>query len=296
MVYLSIPHNAGMGNQLFMFAYAYGIAKKYKHNMIVLMCNDEKTRPIIFKYLKIKNEKGIRWISINNSLDQRFRGKLSGFAHRLMQSLPVKNRHIIPVNGRKYQELPVVPGNIYVEGFWENYKYMCDVEKELGEIYQCDYPLDASTANMIRRAEDCNSVALHIRMGDFVKLGRNFGFDYYDNAIQKMKEIVKEPKFFLITTDEKVKDYYKNREEIVIVDIHTEHQDIDEWNILCHCKHHITTNSTYSWWAAILAKHCGKVILKPSRQRYCCAEGEEYGKNYDDFYPSHWIALEEELQ
>lgn len=293
MVFLNIPHNAGMGNQLFMFAYAYSIAKKQKQKLTVLICNDEDVRPIIFKYLKVKDFPGIRWIVINHALDQKFKGKISGCVHRVFKLMLTKNRHIILVNGRRYQKLPLVSGGVYINGFFENYKYFRDVEEEIKELYSCDYILEEGVSELIKEISMNNSVALHIRMGDFVKLGRNFGFDYYDKAIETMKELVNRPVFYLVTTDDSVREYYRNKESIVIVDIHTNYQDIDEWNILCHCKHHITTNSTYSWWAALLAQYEKKIVIKPSRARYTDAEGAEYGKNYDDFYPAQWIELKE---
>lgn len=293
MIFLDIPHNAGMGNQMFMFAYAYGVAKKQKQKLYVLMCNEEEMRPIIFKYLKIIEKKDICWLTVNAKLDKFFKWKISGAIHKLVRWYPFKNYHVILRNGRKYQKLPLVKGSVYINGFWESYRYFQEVEKEVKELYQIDCEIENSVRDILKSIQSTESVALHIRMGDFVKLGRNFDFDYYDHAISEMQQRIKDPVFYLVTVDNVVKDYYRDRKNIVIVNINTPHQDIDEWNILCHCKHHITTNSTYSWWAAFLCQYTDKIVIKPSRTRYTMAEGEEYGKNYDDFYPIDWIELKE---
>ena len=35
--------------------------------------------------------------------------------------------------------------------------------------------------------------------------------------------------------------------------------------LMARCKHHVISNSTYSWWGAWLASHAAQVVCAPAR-------------------------------
>ena len=49
------------------------------------------------------------------------------------------------------------------------------------------------------------------------------------------------------------------------------------------CRHHINSNSTFSWWGAWLCEYDDKIVITP----------EEYIKDLStpDVYPAEWIKL-----
>ncbi len=69
---------------------------------------------------------------------------------------------------------------------------------------------------------------------------------------------------------------------------------IEEFFLMSQCKHQITSNSTFSWWAAYLNKNPKKIVIAPSLW-----DGVDHkrhqrgwpGSCRETFYPNSWIML-----
>ena len=53
--------------------------------------------------------------------------------------------------------------------------------------------------------------------------------------------------------------------------------DLDEFELMRQCSHHIVANSTFSWWAAYLGEDKGGIVYAP-----CTGIWSE------EFYPKEW--------
>ena len=150
--------------------------------------------------------------------------------------------------------------------------------------------MSSQTKAWIEKIETCNnSVALHIRQGDFKSLNRCLPFSYYEKAIKFFENLYEDCCFFLITEDKEVRSHFVNNKNVVLVEISDdENIDIMEWLCLGACKHYIISNSTFSWWGAYLADDKEKKVVIPSREIY--AQVEKKG-NYEDFFMPEWIEI-----
>ena len=62
--------------------------------------------------------------------------------------------------------------------------------------------------------------------------------------------------------------------------MHTENPDIDEMMLMKSCKHIISANSTFSWWAAWLNESPNAIITVPEKR---------YGN--EKMIPERWVKL-----
>lgn len=121
--------------------------------------------------------------------------------------------------------------------------------------------INKKTMNQIISTE---SVAVHIRRGDFVKLGLVVcDIPYYKRCMEKMANLINNPTFFVFSDDidwvkENLTDTGFN---IVFVD--NNNGSTDDMRLVYNCKHFIMSNSTFSWWGAYLGRNEKKIVICP---------------------------------
>ena len=127
-----------------------------------------------------------------------------------------------------------------------------------------------STQPYAEEIKSCESVSIHIRGGDYLRTqeyseyGNICTKEYYEKAIQTVKEIYGTPVFFVFTNDAL---YAQNmlagiNEKFVFITGTNVEMDLYLQSI---CKSNIIANSTFSWWAAYLNPNKDKIIIAPSK-------------------------------
>ena len=157
------------------------------------------------------------------------------------------------------------PFPTYYEGYFANLEYYNDIRLILQKEFRLRVPFNLP--GEIQRILNCeNTVSLHIRRGDFIKLHRDISEKmYYLEAIKTIKRSIAEPIFLIFSDDiEWVKRNLKIEEEKVYISGNG-FADYVEFAIMKHCKHHIIANSTFSYWAAFLNSNADKIVICPKR-------------------------------
>ncbi len=133
-----------------------------------------------------------------------------------------------------------------------------------------------------------NSVAIHVRRGDY-KNSRFTLLDietYYLKAIEKIKEQVKNPKFYIFSNDiDFVKTHFSKMDiDSEIVDINSGQQSFMDMVLMSNCKHNIIANSSFSWWSAWLNENPDKIVIAPKKW---------YSQNIpmNDMIPNGWVLV-----
>lgn len=113
-----------------------------------------------------------------------------------------------------------------------------------------------------------NTVSVHIRRGDFLKLNRDIsGSGYYERAFACMEERVPSP-FYMVFSDDV--DWVKANLEFPGEKLFVSGMgfaDYEELTIMKHCKNNIIANSTFSYWAAYLNANPEKIVVCPKGWR-----------------------------
>ena len=277
---------AGFGNQLFQYATGYALAKRLGQRLVL--------DTSFFDYVKDSNAGNIRVNNLNLLLldnPEFISNPQSYWRYRygvLLRKTPFWRLLGFPslvvwedvTNCREFQ-VELFNGieryrNFEIYGFWQNTNYFKDEIADLKRQFAPNYQLSGKVRQLNSEINsEVDSVGVHIRRGDFVRLGWNKGADYYRTAIDIMRRELSEPHFYICSDDKAwACNEFKEERDIEIIDITTSTQDIDEFFLLSNCHHQIISESTFGWWAAYLNMHTDKRIIIPAD-----AQGEIFNQN-----------------
>lgn len=170
----------------------------------------------------------------------------------------------------------------FVYGYFQSTKYFSEINDIIVDELRVSLPLDSYDDIMMQKIKNANSIAVSVRT-IYDKRGDSFiKPDYYFRAIEKMKEIVDNPTFFIFTDSvEKAKEMGFPSEVIFV-----EQKDAcRQLRLMYSCKHFVATNSTFSWWGAFLSTNKNKKIIMPT-------PWDKQGKLREDIYLDGCIRLD----
>lgn len=283
----------GLGNQMFQYAFARKISiltryrvyldtrfinnedlfknrkndyynKKMAHREYGLDCfhiklplADDK---VIFpwKYIQKKNyaQKAIYWFAAQNMWPWRYKREYFNFEGGLSGC-----DMMFPT---------------YYYGYFFNLEYYDDIkkilQKELSLKDKIKLPSD-----IIELLRDENTVSLHVRRGDFLRLNRDMSnSEYYQKAVRIIESKISDPVYLIFSDDIGwvMKNMQISGRKIYVSEMGF--KDYEEWTIMKHCRHNIIANSTFSYWAAYLNSNENKIVICPKHWR-------------KDIIPTSWI-------
>ncbi len=177
--------------------------------------------------------------------------------------------HRIPSNGY-YPEIIELPGNIYYFGYWIAKgwfeKIRPDIMKELsfpeitdaGNLRHCD---------IIRKER---TVSMHIRRGDFCKLGWELPELFYREAMEKMTTHMPGAMYLVFSDDiQWCKDNFKALglekagDKVEFVTGNEGERSYVDMQLMSMCEGMILANSAFSYFAALYNNREDKIVINP---------------------------------
>lgn len=158
-----------------------------------------------------------------------------------------------------------LPG--YYQGYFFDLRYFDDIRQLLQHEFSLKekIKLPCELRTILNRKD---TVSVHIRRGDFLKLNRDIsGSGYYEKAFAYIKERIALP-YYLIFSDDT--EWVKANMEIPGEKFFVSGMgftDYEELTIMKHCKNNIIANSTFSYWAAYLNANPEKIVVCPKGWR-----------------------------
>ena len=274
----------GLGNQMFQYAFAYALMKRTD--------DDVKIDPFFFK-------NGLRQYQLDNyniGIKRMVSEKLDyvlGFGPRdggkfkklYRECFIAKNYTLIEEKNFMHYDAGVVTpkANSFYIGFWQAPKYFDDYYDEIKNQFSRITALSDKTLDYLQLLKQDVSVSLHIRRTDYIgdDFDSSLNFDFYKQAINGIRGKVGDFKLFVFSDDKAfVRDNFNIMPFTLVEDV----SDIDEFEIMKNCDHHIMANSTFSWWATYLGKDKGGIVYAPS---VTCWK--------DEFYLDSWNKIDTNL-
>lgn len=174
-------------------------------------------------------------------------------------------------------------------GGWPSEKYFLSVKEQVLDVFVFPKFEDPENLKCEREIKLNNSVAIHIRRGDYLSaenmelFGRVCTKEYFETAILLMEEQIKEPHFYIFSNDIPWVEANLKFKKYTVIDFNSGNNSWKDMALMSKCKHNIISNSTFSWWGAYLNANPEKIVISPSR----------YLNNdiTTDFYPEDWIRL-----
>ena len=171
--------------------------------------------------------------------------------------------------------------NVNLLGFFQSDKWFKHIDDEIREDFTFK-PEIYDVAKNIRDSFSEKSISIHIRRTDFVTNGNHVSqkMDYYEEALT----LVPQDANVLIFSDEpewcKHQDLFSG-DRFLVSEVNDPYIDLC---LMTLCDYHIMANSTFSWWAAYLAK--SKMVIAPKTWN-----PDTNPLNTKDLYCDGWILL-----
>lgn len=261
----------GLGNQMSQFAFY--LAKKGVSNKVRLLPISYGHNGIEIERLfnvKIRSSFGLSLIRIGFRLFQTDLSRAGNFHRKLFQFLGfnvINENYDYRFNPRY---LKPSKGITIFNGGWPSANYFDSIKSKLPKVFSFP-PLDERNVLKSQLINNCNSVSIHIRRGDYLQehnkelFGDICTVEYYRKAIALMLQRIEKPVFFIFSNDIKW-----CKEELGIAELShfiDYNSGIDSWKdlvLMSMCKHNIIANSSFSWWAAWLNKNTQKIVVRPN--------------------------------
>ncbi len=303
-----------IGNQMFMYASAFSIAKKMNRDLFL----DNETAFLLKKNI---SKYGLDNFNLSSSLisDELKFKRLYGYIKRkfLIKTdflrkkkkfyIEKKNKNKITYFDDKFTN-DIFDDNLFLEGHFESSRYFDDNKKEIRKQFTFKDEIEFKKNSFFKEIDNVNSVGICIRQNRFNEgKGRNKEInieksEIYSNEqinfINKSADFIKTKltnvKFYLWSNDftnlkkENLKFDYKT------VDITNSNNNFDKRALnlflLSSCKHFIVTPSTFNWWGAWLGNDTKKMVIRPNDNFFSL-----FKVNNIDFWPDNWIEINEKF-
>ena len=153
---------------------------------------------------------------------------------------------------------------LYFDGFWF-YKYIYDAA-DLQKIFKFRQSVKNKGTEYAKIIDNTNSCSIHIRLGDYVN-NKEFGIlnvDYYDKAIQHVKNIIHDTVFFVFSDDiNAAKRILGTGTDFKYIESPDRNDSGVDMYLMSCCKNNIIANSSYSFWGAKLNSNENKMVIAP---------------------------------
>lgn len=268
----------GLGNQMFQYAFAYALSQKSNAKVVL--------DPLFWGTSLRKYQLEEFHIALTRKMVSPFWDYLLGFGLRNGRRFKERYRqHSIRKNYQLYTEKQIMHYDASVwnqtqptffMGFWQTPRYFEDYYEDLRMQFTMKRPLSVQAGHYMDQIKQGISVALHIRRTDYVRKEGNatLQFRFYEEALNRLKKELGDFQLFVFTDDKEfVKENFHLHNYILIENV----SDLEEFELMKGCAHHIVANSTFSWWAAYLGENKGGIVYAP-----CTGIWSE------EFYPKEW--------
>lgn len=190
----------------------------------------------------------------------------------------IQKRFVPPTNGF-FEEIAAGDQRIF-RGYFQTYKYLQGIS---------DNPLKVKvrdSVSQINNFKDPDSVAIHMRRGDYLNLKDSFGVlsnDYYLSALKIIKKDRDISKVVIFSNDREAANVLRAAigPSATLFSDESSTSDAATLIALSEFNYIVTANSSFSWWAAMLNKK--KVVVYP----------EPWFKSLvppNDLIPAEWIS------
>lgn len=151
-----------------------------------------------------------------------------------------------------------IKSDAYLDGYWQNLDYFKEDADQICREINFPISQNGEYLRYINIAGSTNSVAVHIRRGDYVQnvhtsqVHNVCGMSYYENAIKKMDALKDDPHYIFVSDDIPwCEENFKHIPSKTFVS--NTSSAAEDFSIISKCKSHIVSNSTFSWWSAFCA-------------------------------------------
>lgn len=277
---IKIQIKGGLGNQMFQYAAARSLSKKYNTDLILNTEYFYNTPP---KDVKRTYQLNVFNIDKNIKIETEI-NPLIKILQKLFLKFGSDKIQILIANLILKIKLPV-----YLNGYFQNEKYFLDIREILLKEFTLNKEISEETKKIKEIIEKSEAICLNVRRGDYLrpdylKIYGICSMEYYNEALEYIKDRVKKPLICIFSDDpEWIKKEFKI-DNVLFTDNRTI-SDYEQMYLMSLCKHNIIANSSFAWWGAWLNQNPNKIVIGP-KQWLVNKTSEEL-----DIMPKDWIKI-----
>ena len=288
----------GLGNQLFMYANAYAVSKKFNLNLCLDPYSGYRKNNIRSFMLDNFNISSTiapsDWIFSSNyrNLLKKIKIKYDFLKKKKSFFFELKDKNKIT----KYNSIKLdkMKNTFYIDGNFESEKYFLNYRKDL--LNEFSFKKDLRDNKYLNIINNNNVVSISVRQNRFSERKNNKNniysinksndflvetVDYIYQSVKFIKTKINNPKFLLWSNDFTDLEKYFPKNEFLHV-INAENKILNDFYLLTQCKYFIVGPSTFSWWGAWLSNKEDKICVRPKNIN---------PSNNIDFWPESWISI-----
>lgn len=257
----------GLGNQMFQYAFGLHLADQTQQELFVDVSGFETYSLHALAINHFSISAGQLPTEHRRKIPGRYRGesRLRESARQLAGRFQRTNNAPLKLRREKPFGLHpryLSPGrDLYLDGYWQGEAFCPDMRTRLRQEFKLSNPLSQQSSAVADQMVECESVAVHVRRGDYVtdtETGRIFrclDADYYRACLRDLQQYAPNLKVFLFSNDvdwcRKYLDVGIPFSPVTHNDASTAHEDL---YLISQCRHAIIANSSFSWWGAFLSE------------------------------------------
>ena len=300
-----------LGNQMFMYASAFGIANKLDMDIIIDNESAYKSKKNISKYglnnfslTSVIAPDSKKFLGIYGYIKRKILKKINPYIKNKVIFVEPKNTEKITKYNEEIYNLKLSE-NVFVEGYFESEKYFVDIKDKISSEFKFLNEAKYQKSAYFNEINKLNSVSICLRQNRFIEginknneLNKkksikytNEQIEYINQSISYIQKNVQKPTFFIWSNDLiALKDNLFDEKINKVIHDNEFTKNLDkralDMFLISQCNHHIVIPSSFNWWGAWLSKKQNKIICRPSDNYFT-----DFRINNLNFWPSNWIEI-----
>ncbi len=288
----------GLGNQLFMYANAYSLSKKFDY---ILYIDDEsgfskkrRSRSYNLDIFDIPEPICPEKLKFNNSIKNLKRKSLK-LIDNFISNKRFFTEKIDNNKQTKFIEISELKSiQMYIEGHYESELYFKNYETDLKKNLEIKHDLISNNNPYINLIKQSNSVSIHLRKNRYSEDLNNQSasnnekdilfekdlINYVNRSIKYFDDKLNNPRYFIWSNEPSAfKKFFLDSNKFTFIENNNLAMDFYLFSL---CKNFIVGPSTFHWWGAWLNENTKKICLRPI---------DINPSNNKDFWPNYWIPI-----
>ena len=288
----------GLGNQLFMYANAYSLSKKFGYNLYIDdesgFSKNKRSRSYNLNFFDIPEKLCPEQLKFNNFI-KNFKRKSLRFIDNFISNKKFIIEKVDKNKQTKFEEISKLGSTqMFVEGHYESELYFKHNEIALKTNLKIKYDLIDNNNPYIDQIKQSNSISIHLRKNRFSEdlnnqtvsnnekdnLFEKDLINYVNRSIEYLDNKLDNPHYFIWSNEpNKFKDFFSDSKKFTFIENNNLTMDFYLFSL---CKNFIVGPSTFHWWGAWLNENQNKLCIRPK---------DINPSNNKDFWPKDWISI-----
>lgn len=259
--------NGGLGNQMFQYAFALALEKRYggvSLDLTWINADGAHNGYELDRHFRVR-------LPVCSAEERRAIGDVDPSVFgRARRKLRLTKKSQFSARSLTWEPYFLsVSRDSYFLGYWQSYKYYTGMEDAVRGAFEFVEPLSEKNTTFLANATGRTLIGIHVRRGDSLAnptLARDCDAEYYRAASALATANTRDPLFAFFSDDlDWCKDKLAVAGEALFVDWNRKRESYADMRLMAACDTMIIANSSFSWWGAWLGERAGHTVIAPSR-------------------------------